>query len=246
MATRTLQVALLALLLVTAGCLSAPSVAQTSGIDGAKASGDVRTIDVSAQGSVTAAPDLAVVRVAVEARADTAEAARQQVATDAERMREAIRALGIPDDAVETTSYFVGPEYDYRESGRELVGYRAYHAYAIESDVDRVGDVIDTAVGNGASQVQGVQFTLTDETRRELRAEALAAAMDSARADADTIASAAGVTLGPLHSASTADVSYPRPYAVTAEAGAADGARTVLEPGPVEVTASVSVSYAIR
>ena len=70
--------------------------------------------------------------------------------------------------------------------------------------------------------------------------------MTNARTDADTIASAAGVTLGPLHSASTADVSYPRPYAVSAEAAAGDRAPTVLEPGPVEVTASVSVSYEIR
>lgn len=243
MASRTIHVALVALLLLTAGCLSAPMAAGTTGNGDSNAT---RTIDVSATGTASAAPDLAIVNVAVDARADTADAAREQVANDVASMREALRDFGVPDDAVRTTSFFVGPEYDYSESGRELVGYRAYHAFEIETGVDEVGDVIDVAVGNGASQVQGVQFTLTDETRDELRERALTEAVESARADAETIASASGVSLGQLHSASTADVSYPRPYAV-AESAAADGAgRTVVEPGPVEVTASVSVSYAIR
>lgn len=241
MASRPVAAALLALLLVTAGCLGTAATAQTTGEGDA-----VRTIDVSASGTASADPDLAVVRLAVEARADSADAAREQVAADVAAMRQALRDLGIPDDAVTTTSFFVGPEYDHREGGRELVGYRAVHAFSVESGVDEAGAVVDAAVGSGATQVQGVQFTLTDETRAELRQEALAAAMASARADADTIASAAGVTVGPLHSASTANVGFPRPYAVAEAAGGDAGARTVVEPGPVEVTASVQVSYDIR
>ncbi len=241
MVRRALAAALLALLLVTAGCLGTTATAQT----GPDASASVRTIDVSAQGSVTAAPDLALVNLAVEVRADSADEARAQVAEDAASMRDALRAIGIPDDAVRTTSYFVGPEYRYDRGDRELVGYRAYHAFQVETGVDRAGEVIDAAVENGASQVQGVQFTLADDTRAELRSEALNEAMGSARADAETIAAAAGVGLGDLQSASTTNVDYPRPYFATAEAGG-DGARTVLEPGPVTVSASVSVSYAIR
>lgn len=239
MVRRLLAAALLALLLITAGCLGTTATAQP----GPDATG--RTIDVAAQGSVTAAPDRALVNLAVEVRADAADEARAQVAADHEAMREALRAIGITDDAVRTTSYFVGPEYDYDRGERELVGYQAYHVVQVETRVDRAGEVIDAAVENGASQVQGVQFMLADGTRAELRSEALAAAMASARADAETIASAAGVGLGDLQSASTTNVDYPRPYAVAAEGGG-DGARTVLEPGPVTVSASVSVSYAIR
>lgn len=240
MASRPLAAALLALLLVTAGCLGT-TTAQTDGDGDA-----VRTIDVSATGTASADPDVALVRLAVEARADSADAAREQVAADVATMRDALRGLGVPDDAVTTTTFFVGPDYDYREGGRELTGYRAVHAFSVESDVDRAGEVIDAAVASGATQVQGVQFTLSDETRSELRGQALSAAMASARGDADTIASAAGVTLGPLQSASTADVGYPRPYAVRAEAGGDSGSSTVVEPGPVEVTASVQVSYGVQ
>ena len=243
MAPRTVHALLLAVLLVTAGCLGTTVGAQS---DGNGAANETRTIDVAATGTASAAPDLAVLNVAVEARADTADAAREQVAADVATMREALSEFGIPDDAVRTTAFHVGPEYNYRDGGRELVGYRAYHAFEIETGVDEVGDVIDVAVGNGASQVQGVRFTLTDETRSELREEALTEAVESARADAETIASASGVSLGQLHSASTSNVGYPRPIPYAAEASDGGGASTVVEPGPVEVTANVQVSYEIR
>jgi len=243
MATRTIHALLLAVLLVTAGCLGTTAGAQS---DGSGAANETRTIDVSATGTASADPDLAVVNVAVEARADTADAAREQVATDVESMREALREFGVPDDAIQTTGFHVGPEYNYRDGGRELVGYRAYHAFEIETGVEEVGDVIDVAVGSGASQVQGVRFTLTEETRSELREEALSEAVSNARTDAETIASAAGVSLGQLHSASTANVGYPRPVPYAAEASDGGGGSTVVEPGPVEVTANVQVSYEIQ
>ena len=242
MASRWFHAALLALLLVTAGCLSTADAAP-SAADNAS----VRTIDVSSTGSASAAPDLATVTVAVEARADSADAARQQVADDVATMRDAIRKLGIPDSDVSTTSYFVGPEYDYNNGARTVVGYRAVHSFQIDADVDQAGDVVDAAVENGATQVQGVQFTLSDERRKQLRKQALTEAMTNAHDDAGTIAEAAGVSLGPLHSASTSDVGYPRPVPMVAEAGASDGStKTTVEPGPVEVTATVSVSYEVQ
>lgn len=241
MASRWVHATLLILLLATAGCLST--------VDAAPAATDnasVRTIDVSSTGTVSAAPDQATVNVAVEARADSADAARSQVADGVASMRAAIRNLGVPDSDVRTTSYFVGPVYDYRNGTNEVVGYRAVHSFQIDADVDRAGEVIDAAVGNGATQVQGVQFTLSDDRRKQLRTQALTEAMTNAHDDAGTIASAAGVSLGPLHSASTADVGYPRPVVMTAEAGGSAGAKTTVEPGPVEVTATVSVSYEVQ
>lgn len=241
MVSKALPAVLFVLLLATAGCLGT-----TVNAPAATGANTTRTIDVSATGSASAAPDLAKVNVVVEARAATADAARAQVASNVSRMRDAIRALGIPDDAVRTTAYTVGPEYDYSGNTRRLLGYRAQHAFEIDADVDAAGQVIDAAVGNGASQVQGVQFTLSDATRRQLRQEALSQAMAHAHADAQTIADAGGVAVGQVHSASTGDVG-PVPYQRAApETSAGSGGSTVVSPGPVEVTATVSVSYEVR
>ena len=203
-----------------------------------------RTISTSGSGEVSAEADRAVVTVAVTARADSAEGARSTVAADASEMREALREAGVDDDAVTTASYRVRPIVDSaRESGeREVTGYEAVHAYRIETTPDAAGTVVDTAVGNGATEVYGVSFTLSDETRTELREQALERAMDSARDDADAIASAAGLTVTGVQSASTSG-GYAPAYDVRETAADAGGAPTQFEGGSVTVSATVDVTF---
>ena len=240
--TRTLVTAAVAALVLLAGCTGAgtPSVAAQSG--STDADDTTPTVTVGASATVEAAPDLAVVRVAVEATAESAEAARAAVAEDADRMRAALRDAGVPDADVSTEAFNVYPEYDYSGESRELVGYHAVHAYRIEAAPDRAGEVIDVAVGNGATSVAGVSFTLSEATRDELRGEALSAAVENARTDAETVASAAGTSLGDVRSISTSGDGGVGPVPVYETRNDAGGS-TVVEPGTVRVSASVSVVY---
>jgi len=231
----------LALVVLLAGC-AAPLQAD-GGADAGADDADGPTIDVSGTGTASADADLAVVRVSVIARGDSADAVRGQVATDAESMRAALRDAGVPEDAVTTESFRVSPRYDRVNDTRELVGYEAVHAFRIEVAPDRAGEVVDVAVSGGADRVDGVGFTLTDETRAELREQALTEAVESARADADAIAGAAGLTVTGVDSASTSQDFSPIFQDRVAEAGG-DAAATSFEPGPVTVSATVSVTYA--
>lgn len=254
MRTGALTAVSVAVLVLLAGCAGAgvpsgtdgngDSNAETGSSDVAVGSHDAAgnsTVTVGASATVEAAPDLAVVTVAVEATADSAEAARAAVAEDAERMRAALRESGVPDGNVSTAAFDVRPQYDHRGDERELVGYRAVHAYRVEVAPDRAGEVIDVAVGNGATSVSGVSFTLSDEARQELREEALTAAVENARADAETVAAATGTTLGEVRTVSTSnDGGGPGPvYETRADAGGS----TTVEPGTVSVSASVTVVY---
>ena len=250
-ATVTATVGLAALLLL-AGC-AAPFTANAGTTDVNSPGSQVRTPDanvgttvsVQSEGSVDAAADLAVVRVSVVATADDADTARRQVAADAERMRAALSDAGVADDAVRTVSFDIYPEYDHTERERELVGYRAVHSFEIEVAPDRAGRVVDVAVANGASQVDGVTFTLTEEARADLRAEAISEAMAGARADAEAVAAAEELTITGVHSASTGvDVGpVPMPLAERASDSAGGAPSTTFEPGPVTVSATVSVTY---
>lgn len=236
---RTLIPVALAALVLLAGC-TAPL--QSGPIDAAS---DARTVSVSGTGEVTAAADLAVIAVSVVARADTADAARQQVASDAERMRSALRDAGVADDAVATASYRIEPEYRTDENGSDptVVGYRAVHAFTVEVAPADAGQVVDVAVANGADRVDGVRFTLADETRADLRADAIAEAMSAARADAEAVATAEGLELDGLRSASTAPDYRPYDDVRYEDAAGGSGANTAFEPGPVTVTAEVQVTY---
>lgn len=229
----------LAVLVLLSGCL-APLQTDGGSDDGAAAG--PATISATGSGEVTAEADLAVISVSVTATADSADDARRQVAEDAERMRQALRDAGVSDDAVETVSYRVEPEYDHSGNSPEVVGYRAVHTFSVEVEPGRAGEVVDVAVGNGADRVDGVAFTLTDETRADLRQRAIENAVDAARADAETMASASNLTLGDVRSLSTDGGSQPFHYD-RAVAETAAGGSTSFEPGPVTVTATVSVTY---
>ncbi|WP_267642017.1 SIMPL domain-containing protein [Haloarchaeobius amylolyticus] len=239
-----LAVALVALLVTTAGCLGmagpigdGTTVASTD--DGDAAS----TVSVSGTGTVSAPADLVVVSIAVEREGKTADSARTFAAQDATKMRDALRAAGIPDEDVETTSYRLVPQYDYKD-GRQLVGYTAVHAYEVSSkNVSDAGRIIDVAVANGAARVDSVSFRLSDERIAELRTDAIAKAVTAAEGDANAAAAAAGVSITKVKSISVSGGGYQPPYPVyrSAEADAA----TTLEPGPIDVEVTVSVVYEV-
>lgn len=244
MTRRSLAALSLVLLLITAGCLGTTSAASTAGAAPSD-DGSSPTVSVSASGSVSVEPDLAVVTLAAEATADSADAARSQVAADVAAVRDALRELGLDDDAVTTASFHLQPEYDYSGERRELVGYRAVHALTVEAGVDQAGAVIDVAVAAGAVRVHGVQFTLTDQTRQSAREQALGDAMGHAAADAGAIADAADLRLDGVQSVSTgAPTVSPFEGRVAMAEDAASS--TTIESGPVTVSASVSVVYSVK
>lgn len=229
---RAILLAIVALVLL-AGCVGPLQTAASDAPSGP-------TISVSATGSASADPDLAVVSVGVEATADGADAARAQVADDVARVRSALADGGVPDANVTTTAFGIVPVYNYSGSEREVVGYRAVHALAVETTPDRAGAVVDLAVGNGATRVDSVRFTLSDERRADLRATALERAMDTARTDADGIASAADLSVTGVRQAATGAEFTPSPVA---RFEGASGGETVVQPAPVSVTVTIDVTY---
>lgn len=223
-----------------------PGGTDTSTDDGtAEPAGDNATISVTASARESASPDTAVVRLAVVATADEADAARSQVAADFEETRAALRDFGIDDDQIRTAGFDISVMQDRprpvetADNGSNQI--RASHVFEVEVGPNQTGAVIDTALGNGTNRVTGVTFTLTEDTRQDLREQALRQAMTNARSDAEVLASSEDVTITGLKSASTADVVFV-PFESSGDV-ATEGAATAIEPGPVEVSASVSVTY---
>ncbi len=246
--TRTVAALALAALLVTAGCAgvvdSEPSDGANTG-GGAAASAAERTVTVSASGQVSAQPDQAVLGLEVITTGEDVQTARQRLAANVSSMREALLAAGLNESQITTERYGIREDtIERRETGRTV--YRAAHGFSVTlSDLDTVGEVIDTAVANGANNVDGVRFTLSEGRRGELREDALANAMESARSQADVVAERANLTLVGVSSASTVDTGYTPYYAESAAltAGDAGGASTSVSGGPVTVNAEVQVAY---
>lgn len=210
-----------------------------------------RTLTVMGYGEVKASPDLAFVELAVETTAENAAKATGENARRTTAVIDAMKKRIGEKDRVTTTGYSLQPQYANRRPGSdappEIVGYVASNRVRVETrDLAKVGDLIDAAIAAGANRTDVLSFTL--ENRAPSLREALRKAGAEARAQAESIAEALGVKLGEVLNASTAGVQMPRPiYKERMMAmAAADQVATPVEPGEVEVSATLTVSYRIE
>jgi uncharacterized protein len=208
----------------------------------------LRLASVSGRGEVKAQPDMAYVTIGVESRKPTVNAARAEVNATVERLLALTRELKIDAKHVDSTRLQVQPDYRWDEKTQKQVlqGYLVNRQIDVElHDLERLGALLEKAVTAGANQVGGAR--LDSSQREELERQALARAVEDARLNADTLARAAGVKLGPVQSLS-ASGSAPMPmYAERAMVAAAppmaDAADQSYKPAEMKFTANVSAQY---
>jgi uncharacterized protein len=206
------------------------------------------TIAVTGVGKVVIAPDVADLRIGVSFTRPTVKAARADAAATMTRVIAALKALGIADKDIQTTNLSLQPAYDYSANANppRITGYTLSNGVAITiRDLDKVGDAIDNSLAAGATSFDGVSFRVDDPARAQKQART--DAMTQAKANADTLASAAGVTITGVASISEATAQTPYPiYYGTAVGGApVKDAPTPIEAGTTDVTITVSVVYLI-
>ena len=216
-------------------------------------------LTVTGEGESAARPDRAVVRLGAAAQAETAAAAQDQVNQVMQAAIEAIRAAGIREEMISTAGISLYPVYSdqvprpmpagqhqQRPPEPRIVAYRASNSVRVTvDDLTKVGDVIDEGVKAGANQVEELSFQLKDDTAA--RREALTGASKQARAKADAIAQALGLRIDGVIEVSEGGVQVMRPRMELARAGAAamEAAGTPVQPGQVEVRATVTVTYRV-
>jgi uncharacterized protein len=213
-------------------------VAQPQQARGQEADGPDRSITASGLGSVTTVPDRAHFSFGVQAQSRTASQALEAADAQLTRVVAALRSAGIAQADIQTEQISLSPRTS--EDGVQIVGYMALSSVSVRvRNVDRAGPVVDAAVGAGANQVYGPSLTRSDQ--EAVYRGALKAAYADARAKAQALADAAGVTLGAMTSTVEGGASAPMPLA----AGRAEDAKATIEPGTQEIQASVSVTFAV-
>ncbi|HWP36121.1 MAG TPA: SIMPL domain-containing protein [Gemmatimonadales bacterium] len=196
-------------------------------------------ITVTATESVTVPPDYAALYITVRARDSDAGRAGEQHAATATRVRAALEALGYPRDSLPTVAYRVTPEYD-PQRGRP-VAYSAMSTVRVHvHDLARVGRVIDTALAAGANGIDRLTYAST--ASEAARLNAIAKAVEAARREAEAIARAAGGRLGALLEANSGGMVTPM-YEAGIQMRAAGG-ETPIEPGDIQVSATVTTRWA--
>ena len=204
------------------------------------------TISVSAEGKVTAKPDLATLHLEVETQASQAQAAAAENARSSDGLLQAIKKILKPEEKIQTLSYRLIPLRSYKDKNKPetVTGYQAIHRFKVEvRDLERLGLVIDTALKSGASKVNGPFWG--HSRLEELQRQAAVAALTKAQRLAADLAQAAGVKIKGLQQASTnLQIIYPR-GAVEAFAAPQRETSTPVEVGEEEIKAGVNAVFAV-
>ena len=231
------QVRMLALLAVTLGAWGVPARAE----DAPRA-----TLTVVGQGEASATPDQAVFSTGVVSTAKTADEALAANSKAVAGVIEAIKASGIEARDIATSGFSIQPQYAQPQQGSreplKVSGYEVRNGVSVRvRDLAQLGTLLDKVVQAGANQAGGLRFDLSNPD--ELSAKAQIAALDNARAQAETLAKAAGMRLLRLRRISPGERASigGAPMMMKAEARAVP-----LEAGETTAHAQVTLMYEIE
>jgi uncharacterized protein YggE len=203
-------------------------------------------LDVSAEGAVTRAPDIATLSAGVMTQSATAAAA---MAENAKKMAAAVSALkraGVADRDIRTSSLSLQPQYRYADNQPPVVtGYQASNQLTVTfRDIKQAGPILDALVAQGVNQISGPDFALEhpDAAMDEARIEA----MQKARAKADLYAKAAGMRVKRIVAIGEGGGYSPQPPRPMVMMAARMKESTDLQPGEEKIGVTVNVTFELQ
>ncbi|WP_066555463.1 SIMPL domain-containing protein [Croceicoccus bisphenolivorans] len=237
--------------LLAAAALTLPAIMASAPASAAVEVGvdvDGPVVEIQTQQQVMGDPDKAMVGAGVTTRAQTAVAAMQQNATQMDAVLKKLKALGVPDNRIQTSGITLNPQYQYNNSTQQprFLGYDATNTVSIElRDLERVGPVLDALVAAGANNLNGPTWGVVDDTSR--KAQARKAAFDQAMAQAREYARMAGYgnvrLLAIEESMGYSQPMYDRAMAIQTNAAPPPPPMTPTRPGQVATTVGLTMKF---
>lgn len=204
-----------------------------------------RTITVTGQGKEIIPTTLTQVQLGVEIKGKTAEEVQQEVAKRTTAVVELLRSRQV--EKLQTTGIQLQPAYDYSNNQQRLVGYIGTNTVSFRFPTEQVGSLLDEAVRVGATRIDSVSFTASDNAISTAQKQALRLATQDAQAQADAVLETLNLTRQEVVSIQVdgANTPPPMPLNMAREAAKMDAATTPVIGGEQTVNASVTlqISY---
>lgn len=208
-------------------------------------SATIPTVSVSGHGSVDVVPDTAQVTIGVDVTLPTLEEAQAESSMQSTAIIDAITGAGVDSADVQTSNYSVYVVRNYDQSGNpsEITGYQISNQVNVTiRDVDAVSDVLAAAIGAGANNIWGISFFVDDQDAAASEARVLA--VEDARAKAEELAAASGLSLGRVLAIAEGTMSPQLPLQYgRADAQMAMGSGPPIEAGTNQVSVDVQMVF---
>ncbi len=156
-------------------------------------------------------------------------------------------------DYLKTSNFSASPEYTYNSGKRSFDKYQVSNNIIVHTkDISKISDMIDKSLALGATNVDSLNFSLSDKDT--VCSNMLKEATSKAKSRAELVAGAAGSSITGIKSLTTScseNRSYARPmyYAnkmATMEASDAVGASPNIEAGVIKVYATVNADFFLK
>jgi uncharacterized protein len=145
-----------------------------------------RTITASGKGIVTIPTTISQIRLAIEVTAKTPSKAQQDAAQRSTRVVDFLKTQQV--DKLQTTGINLNPTYNYPPNGNpQLTGYTATNSISFQVPIDRAGAILDAAVKNGVTRIDGVNFVASERAIATAQLQALKQATQDAERQADAV-----------------------------------------------------------
>ena len=206
---------------------------------------------VNGQGEVSAVPDIATLRLGIEAQEANVTLAQSRAAEAMDRVMAALKDNGVADKDIQTQNFNIHrvTRWDKDLEREVVIGYRVTNTVAAKiRELDKTGATIDAVAiaGGDLTRIDGISFSVDDPSAYQ--EEAREKAMADAKTKAEQMAELAGVKLGkPTYITENSYIPSPvfrQDFLQTAEAGAPK-AETQISPGEMEISVNVQITYAI-
>lgn len=205
------------------------------------------TITVTGSAAMSLKADYARVSVGVSTEATTVDAASQENNVLIHAVIDALKAAGIAEADIVTSSYSVHAQYDYSSfTGKETMsGYKVTNQLSvIIRDMEHIGATLDKATAAGANNIYNIEFLSTRAD--EAQDEAITYAVQDAMRRAKLLATAAGLELGGIVSISDSTSGWFTASRTYASAMDTEAASNVILPDDASVSASVTMIFELK
>ncbi len=202
------------------------------------------TVTVDGYATAQAPPNEITISLGVQTQSTKANVALTNNSTKANAVVAKLISDGVAKDDIQTSNLSIQPVYSGPK--QVLTGYQVNDTLTVTLlNLNTAGSIIDDAaqIAGNSILVNNISFSLQNDGT--ILAEARAAAVRQAVAQAHAMASAAGMVLGTLCSL-VDNTSQPQPNSVgSPEPLAAKASSTPVEAGEESVTADVTAVYAL-
>ncbi|MFC1954982.1 SIMPL domain-containing protein [Chloroflexota bacterium] len=208
---------------------------------------------ISGKGEVSAVPDLATLRLGIEAQETTVAVAQSQAAEAMDKVMVALVDSGVAEKDIQTQYFNIRrvTRWDNVKEQEVVVGYRVTNMVTAKiREMDKIGSVVDVVAvaGGDLTRVDSISFSVEDPSI--YHQEAREKAMVDVEAKAKQLAELAGVKLGRPTYITESAYMPSQVYAqgmVRAEAMPAPmPVETSISPGEMIISLTVQLAYAVE